>query len=89
MIAVSSTVIPLAELTVSSHDDSHSIQPKLLSRLDMKRMLRKHHLTEEDPHELITGGWNFLFITFHKVYIFGYLYTELDIVINGLVLKNT
>uniref|UniRef100_A0A336N192 CSON008526 protein n=1 Tax=Culicoides sonorensis TaxID=179676 RepID=A0A336N192_CULSO len=56
LIPVSSTVIPLHELTVSSHGngtDEHI--PKMLSRSEIKKLLKKHQISEKNPHELITG----------------------------------
>uniref|UniRef100_A0A336KPS4 CSON013381 protein n=1 Tax=Culicoides sonorensis TaxID=179676 RepID=A0A336KPS4_CULSO len=56
LIPVSSTVIPLHELTVSSHGngtDEHI--PKMLSRSEIKKLLKKQQISEENPHELITA----------------------------------
>lgn len=57
LIPVSSTVIPLHELTVTSHggNNTEGEHPKMLSRQEIKRILKKHMISEEDPHQLITG----------------------------------
>lgn len=59
LIPVSSTVIPLHELTVTSHggNNTEGEHPKMLSRQEIKRILKKHMISEEDPHQLITGGF--------------------------------
>ncbi|XP_063706670.1 uncharacterized protein LOC134835680 [Culicoides brevitarsis] len=55
LIPVSSTVIPLHELTVTSQANNTKLHPKMLSRQEIKKILKKHMLSEEDPHQLITA----------------------------------
>lgn len=58
LIPVSSTVIPLHEFTVTSHGNNTEQHPKMMSRQEIKRFLKKYQINEENPHELITG-WFF------------------------------
>lgn len=58
LIPVSSTVIPLHELTVTSHGNGTNNEefPKMLSKEQLKWLLSKQHVNEKkDPHQLITG----------------------------------
>lgn len=54
LVPVSSTVIPLHEIKVEA-----GTHPKMLTPIEIRRLLKKHKINEDDPHELITGK-NFL-----------------------------
>lgn len=50
LVPISSTVIPLHEVKVEA-----GTHPKILTQTEIRRLLKKHKVSEDDPHELITG----------------------------------
>lgn len=55
LVPISSTVIPLHEIKVEA-----GTHPKILTQTEIRRLLKKHKVSEDDPHELITGKLSFL-----------------------------